>query len=163
MLYQRIRRSLKAGSQNFAQSGALKWRGAGRSTRPFELPAPLPHSPSGGTSLYTVTNGGSSAGPRRERDSAHPSKAPSRHLGPGHQWPTALQPRPLGDGANAPTAPTAAHPGSNPRAHRHSEVVGCLLGDRAFARTRAAGKNATEAGHARAKAKADIAFSLPAE
>ena len=37
------------------------------------------------------------------------------------------------------------------------------MGDRAFARARAAGKNATEAGHARAKAEADIALSLPAE
>ena len=35
------------------------------------------------------------------------------------------------------------------------------MGDRAFARARAAGKNATEA--ARAKAEADIALSLPAE
>ena len=33
----------------------------------------------------------------------------------------------------------------------------------AFARARAAGKNETEAGHARAKAGADIALSLPAE
>ena len=33
------------------------------------------------------------------------------------------KPRPPGDGANAPMAPTATHPGSNPRAHRHSEVV----------------------------------------
>ena len=37
------------------------------------------------------------------------------------------------------------------------------MGDRAFARARAAGKNATEAGHARAKAGAGIALSLPAE
>ena len=37
------------------------------------------------------------------------------------------------------------------------------MGDRAFARARAAGKSATEAGHARAKAEADIALSLPAE
>ena len=36
--------------------------------------------------------------------------------------------RPPDDGANAPTAPTATHPGSNPRAQRHSEVVGCLYG-----------------------------------
>ena len=33
----------------------------------------------------------------------------------------------------------------------------------AFARARAAGKNETEACHARAKAEADIALSLPAE
>ena len=32
------------------------------------------------------------------------------------------------------------------------------MGDRAFAKTRAAGKNATEAGQARAKAGADIAL-----
>ena len=38
-----------------------------------------------------------------------------------------------------------------------------FMGDRAFARARAAGKNETEAGHARAKAEADIALSLPAE
>ena len=37
------------------------------------------------------------------------------------------------------------------------------MGDRAFAKTRAAGKNATEAGFARAEAEADIALSLPAE
>ena len=37
------------------------------------------------------------------------------------------------------------------------------MGDRAFARARAAGKNETEAGHARAKVEADIALSLPAE
>ena len=35
--------------------------------------------------------------------------------------------------------------------------------DRAFARARAVGKNETEAGHARAKAEADIVLSLPAE
>ena len=65
------------------------------------------------------------AGPLRGqggRDSAHPSNAPPRHLGrPGRRWPTALQPRPSGDGANAPTA---THPGSNPRAHQNSAVVG---------------------------------------
>ena len=38
-----------------------------------------------------------------------------------------------------------------------------FMGDRAFARARAAGKKETEAGHARAKAEADIALSLPAE
>ena len=54
-------------------------------------------------------------------------------------------------------------PASHPRAQRHSKVVGCLMGDRAFARARAAGKSATEAGHARAKAGADIALSIPAE
>ena len=38
------------------------------------------------------------------------------------------------------------------------------MGDRAFARARAAGKNEIiEAGHARAKAEAGIALSLPAE
>ena len=37
------------------------------------------------------------------------------------------------------------------------------MGDRASARARAAGKNATEAGHARTKAGADIALGLPAE
>ena len=37
------------------------------------------------------------------------------------------------------------------------------MGGLAFARARAAGKIATEAGHARAKAEADIALSLPAE
>ena len=86
------------------------------------------YSPSGGTSLHTVTNGGSSAGPRREGQCTPPPKAPPRHLGPGRRWPTALQHRPPDDGANAPTAPTATHPGSNPRAQRHSEVVDCLYG-----------------------------------
>ena len=37
------------------------------------------------------------------------------------------------------------------------------MGDLAFARAMAAGKNETEASHARAKAEADIALSLPAE
>ena len=37
------------------------------------------------------------------------------------------------------------------------------MGDRAFARVRAAGKSATEAGHAGAKAEADIDPSLPEE
>ena len=36
----------------------------------------------------------------------------------------------------------------------------CLYGDRAFARARAAGKNATEAGHSRARDGADIALSI---
>ena len=40
---------------------------------------------------------------------------------------------------------------------------GFFMGDHAFARVRATGKNATEAGHARSKAEADIAPSLPAE
>ena len=37
------------------------------------------------------------------------------------------------------------------------------MGDHAFDRVWAAGKNEIEAGHARAKAEADIALSLPAE
>ena len=37
------------------------------------------------------------------------------------------------------------------------------MGDSAFARARTAGKNETEAGHARAKVGADIALSVPAE
>ena len=37
------------------------------------------------------------------------------------------------------------------------------MGDQTFARARAAEKNETEAGHASAKAEADIALSLPAE
>ena len=60
------------------------------------------------------------------------------------------------------TAPTATHPLQRPRAQRHSEVAAAFVGDRAFARARAAGKNATKAGRARAKAEADIALSLPA-
>ena len=39
---------------------------SGRAGPHSELLASLPHSPSGGTSLHAVTNGGSSAGPRRE-------------------------------------------------------------------------------------------------
>ena len=38
-----------------------------------------------------------------------------------------------------------------------------FMGDRAFARARAAGKNEIEASHARTRAGADIALSLPAE
>ena len=61
--------------------------------------------------------------------------------------------------------------GTWPRASRESCIWYChivptpivSMGDRAFARARAAGKNEIEAGHARAKAEADIALSLPAE
>ena len=90
-------------------------------------------------------------------------KALPRHLGPGRRLPTALQPRPPGDGANAPTAPIATHPGFNTRAQRHSARWAAFMGDRAFVRARAAGKNATEAGHARTKAEANIALGLPEE
>ena len=38
-----------------------------------------------------------------------------------------------------------------------------FMSNRAFARARAAGENATEAGHARAKAGDDITLGLPAE
>ena len=37
-----------------------------------------------------------------------------------------------------------------------------FMGDHAFARARVTGKNATEVGHARAKAEADLALSPPA-
>ena len=74
------------------------------------------------------------AGPLRgqgERESAHPSKAPPRHLGPGRRWPTALQHRPPDSGANAPTAPTRprrqrAH-GANSHAPRLQPPSSTLL------------------------------------
>jgi hypothetical protein len=81
----------------------------------------------------------------------------------GRRWPTALQHRPHGDGASAPTAPTATHQGSNPELTATRQWLAVFMGDRAFARARAVGKSETEAGHARAKAEANIAFSLPEE
>ena len=51
----------------------------------------------------------------------------------------------------------------NPELNATQKWWAAFMGDRAFARARAAGKNETEAGHARAKAEADIALSLPAE
>ena len=107
------------------------------------------------------------AGPLRgqgERGSSHPSKAPPRHLGPGHRWPTALQHLPPDDGTNAPTAPTATHPGFNPTPELTATQQWWVtfMGDRVFARARAVGKNPTEAGQARAKAEAGIALSIPA-
>ena len=71
---------------------------------------------------------------------AHPATAPTR---PRRQRPRTLAPTP---------EPTATQ-----------KWWAAFMDDRAFARVRAAGKNETEAGHARAKAKADIALSLPAE
>ena len=40
---------------------------------------------------------------------------------------TKIQPRPPGGGANAPTEPTATHPGPDLQSHHHSEVVGYHL------------------------------------
>ena len=51
----------------------------------------------------------------------------------------------------------------NPELNATQKWWVAFVGDCAFARARAAGKNATEAGHARSKAGADIALSLPAE
>ena len=51
----------------------------------------------------------------------------------------------------------------NPELNATQKWWAAFMGDRAFARARAAGKNETEAGHARAKAEADITLSLPAE
>ena len=59
--------------------------------------------------------------------------------------------------------PTARTPALTPELTATLKWRAAFMGDRAFARARAAGKNETEAGHARAKAGADIALSLPAE
>ena len=74
-----------------------------------------------------------------ESGSVHPFKAPPRHLGPGRRWPTALHHRPLDNdnGAKAPTAPTATHPGSNPpELNATQKWWAAFVGDRAFARAR---------------------------
>ena len=80
--------------------------------------------------------------------------------------------------ADGPPPSNTAHPTTAPtRPRRHQPRTpaptpelnatqmwwAAFMGDRAFARARAAGKNEAEAGHARAKAEADIALSLPAE
>ena len=85
----------------------MSW--AGCSIRPSELPAFLPNSPSW-TSLNTVTNGGSSAGPRREgqfmplqstpatsgppppSNLAHPATAPTRPRRQQPRTPASTQP-----------------------------------------------------------------------
>ena len=55
-------------------------------------------------------------------------------------------------------------PAATPELNATQKWWAAFMGDRAFARARAVGKNATEAGHARARAGADIALSsLPAE
>ena len=88
-----------------------------------------------------------------ERDSTLHSKAPPRHLGPD---------RPPDDGANAaPTHPRRQQPRTpapTPELNASQKWLAAFMDDRAFARARAAGKNETEAGHARAKAEADIAL-----
>ena len=72
--------------------------------------------------------------------------------------------------ANGPPPSNTAHPATAPTRPRLQQPRtpaptielnatqkwrAAFMGDRAFARARAAGKNATEAGHARAKAEAD--------
>ena len=54
-------------------------------------------------------------------------------------------------------------PALTPELNATQKWWAAFMGDRAFARDRAAGKSETEAGHARAKAGADIALCLPAE
>ena len=78
--------------------------------------------------------------------SAHPQspKAPPRHLGTGRREPTALQHHRPGDGANAPTVPTAAHPGSNPQSYHHSGVVGRLYGRPRFRQNQGRGEEPGE-------------------
>ena len=66
----------------------------------------------------------------------------------------------------APTRPRRQQPrtlATTPELNATQKWWAAFMGDRAFARARAAGKNETEASHARAKAGADIALSLPAE
>ena len=68
--------------------------------------------------------------------------------------------------ATAPTRPRRQQPRTpapTPELSATQKWWAAFMGDRAFVRARAEGKNATEAGHARAKAGADIALSLPAE
>ena len=98
-----------------------------------------------------------------ERGSAHPSKAPP------DIWAQVADGPPLSNTAHPATAPTRPwrqqprNPAPIPELNATQEWWAAFMGDRAFARARAAGKNETEAGHARAKAEADIALSLPAE
>ena len=65
--------------------------------------------------------------------------------------------------ATAPTRPQPRTPAPTPEPTATQKWWAAFMGNCAFARARAAEKNATEAGHARAKAEADIALSLPAE
>ena len=61
----------------------------------------------------------------------------------------------------APTSPRRQQPRTpapTPELTATQKWWAAFMGDRAFARARAAGKNATEAGHARAKAEADMAL-----
>ena len=75
-------------------------------------------------------------------NTAHPATAPRAH------------------GANS-HAPRLQPPSSTPL--RSGGLPLWTFGRPPFARARAAGKNETEAGHARAKAEADIALCIPAE
>ena len=61
----------------------------------------------------------------------------------------------------APTAKPLT-PAPTPKLTATQKRRDALMGDRTFARARAAGKNATEARHARAKAEANINLSLQA-
>ena len=127
-----------------------------------ELPASLPHSPSGGTSLHTLANGGCSAGPRREGQCIALQSTPATS---GPRSSVAYRP-PTPPTRRGPTRPRRLQPRTpapTPELNATQKWWAAFMGDRAFARARAAGKNETEAGHARAKAEADIALSLPAD
>ena len=98
-----------------------------------------------------------------ERGSAPPPKHP-RDI-----WAQVVDGPPPSNTAHPTTAPTRPRrqqprtPAPTPELNATQKWWAAFMGDRAFARARAAGKNETEAGHARAKAEADIALSLPAE
>ena len=94
------------------------------------------------------------------------------HTPPKHPrgiWAQVVDGPPPSNTAHPTTAPTRPRrqqprtPAPTPELNATQKWRAAWMGDRAFARARAAGKNKTEAGHARAKATADIALSLPAE
>ena len=80
---------------------------------------------------------------------------------------TALQPRPPGDGANAPTVTidNSHPPRLQPPSQRHSEVLGCLYGQPRFRQSQDQGgrtqpRPVTPA--PKLRLRADIALILPA-
>ena len=68
------------------------------------------------------------------------------HTAPKHPrdiWAQVADGLPPSNTAHPATAPTATHPGSDPRAQRHSEVVGCLNGRPRFRQSQGRGEECT--------------------
>ena len=73
------------------------------------------------------------------RDSAHPTKAPRSSVAYRPATPPTQRWRQRARGANNSHAPRL-YPSSNPRAHHHSEVVGCLYGRPRFRQSQGRGR-----------------------